>query len=94
VARNAGVPAYLIDNTEDIQTDWLDGIRGIGLTAGASAPEGLVGRVVQYLNKLGYPRVETAGDIVENVEFSLPEELTNAIPEQKSRNEKSKRNFL
>jgi len=93
VARSTGVPAHLIDNTEDIQPKWLEGIRIIGLTAGASAPEGLVGRVVQYLNQLGYPWVETAGDIVENVEFSLPEELTKIVPEHKSRDEKSKRNF-
>jgi 4-hydroxy-3-methylbut-2-en-1-yl diphosphate reductase len=93
VARNTGVPAHLIDNTEDIQTLWLEGIRVIGLTAGASAPEGLVGRVVQYLSGLGYPQVEIAGAIVENVEFSLPEELTEIVPKHKSRNEKSKRNF-
>ncbi len=93
VARSTGVPAYLIDNTEDIQPSWLEGIHIIGLTAGASAPEGLVGRVVQYLNELGYPRVETAGNIIENVEFSLPEELIKTVQEHKSRDEKSKRNF-
>jgi 4-hydroxy-3-methylbut-2-en-1-yl diphosphate reductase len=81
VAQTAGVPAYLIDNIEDIQTGWLAGVNNIGLTAGASAPEGLVERVVQYLNKLGYPSVETTGGIVEHVEFSLPPELADYFKE-------------
>jgi 4-hydroxy-3-methylbut-2-enyl diphosphate reductase len=75
VAQSAGVPAYLIDDIEDIQNSWLERVRVIGLTAGASAPEGLVQKVVHYLNGLGYPDVETAGTIVENVEFPLPPEL-------------------
>jgi 4-hydroxy-3-methylbut-2-en-1-yl diphosphate reductase len=81
VAQTAGVPAYLIDNIEDIQTGWLAGVNSIGLTAGASAPEGLVERVVQYLNQLGYPSVETTGGIVEHVEFSLPPELADYLEE-------------
>ena len=79
VAQSAGVPAYLIDNIEDIQTEWLTGVQSIGLTAGASAPEGLVERVVHYLNKLGYPSVETTGGTVEHVEFSLPPELAGCV---------------
>jgi len=78
VAQGAGVPAYLIDDIENIQTSWLTEAKVIGLTAGASAPEGLVGKVINYLNDLGYPDVETAGEIVENVEFSLPPELIAA----------------
>lgn len=86
VAQSAGTPAYLIDNIEDIQSSWLSGISIVGLTAGASAPEDLVKRVVHYLNNLGYPDVETAGEIVEHVGFSLPPELTNP-------SENSKRKF-
>ena len=78
VAQSAGVPAYLIDDIENIEPYWLDEIRTIGLTAGASAPEGLVERVVHYLNDLGFPNVETTGGIVENVQFSLPSELAKA----------------
>jgi len=78
VAQGAGVPAYLIDNIEDIKRTWLKNVRVIGLTAGASAPEGLVERVVHYLNVLGYPDIETTGGIVENVEFSLPPALAKA----------------
>jgi 4-hydroxy-3-methylbut-2-enyl diphosphate reductase len=78
VAQSAGIPAYLIDDIEDIQSTWLSGVRTVGLTAGASAPEGLVERVVGYLNELGYPTVETSGEIVEHVEFSLPPELASS----------------
>jgi len=93
VAESAGIPAYLIDDIEDIQISWLNGVRVIGLTAGASAPEGLVERVVHYLNELGYPDVETAGNIVENVEFSLPPELAKVARTPKDNRVKSKRNF-
>jgi 4-hydroxy-3-methylbut-2-en-1-yl diphosphate reductase len=79
VAQGAGTPAYLIDDIENIKLLWLKGVRRVGLTAGASAPEGLVERVVNYLNGLGYPDVETTGGIVENVQFSIPLELTKAL---------------
>ena len=75
VAQGAGTPAYLIDDIENIKLAWLEGVRRIGLTAGASAPEDLVERVTNYLNGLGYPDIETTGGIVENVQFSLPPEL-------------------
>jgi len=91
VAQSAGVPAYLIDDIEDIQLSWLKGVQCIGLTAGASAPEGLVERVVHYLNGLGYPDVETTGGMVENVEFSLPPELAAAAQNEKPHSSKSKR---
>jgi 4-hydroxy-3-methylbut-2-enyl diphosphate reductase len=91
VAQSAGVPAFLIDDIEDIQIPWLKGVKTIGLTAGASAPEGLVEKVVRYLNGLGYPGVETTGDIVESVEFSLPPELCKIGPGPRSINRKSGR---
>jgi 4-hydroxy-3-methylbut-2-en-1-yl diphosphate reductase len=75
VAQSAGVQAYLIDDIEDINLNWLRDTRIVGLTAGASAPEGLVERVIDYLKECGYPTVEEIGDIVENVQFALPNEL-------------------
>jgi 4-hydroxy-3-methylbut-2-enyl diphosphate reductase len=72
VSQSAGVPAHLIDDIEDIRRPWLKDIQTVGLTAGASAPENLVEKVVRYLAELGYPEVETMGTIVEHVEFSLP----------------------
>jgi len=75
VAQGAGIPAYLIDDIENIQSAWLSGVNTVGLTAGASAPEDLVEKVMHYLNELGYPHVEISGEIVEHVQFSLPPEL-------------------
>jgi 4-hydroxy-3-methylbut-2-enyl diphosphate reductase len=75
VAESAGVRAYLIDDIEDIRLSWMSGVRTVGLTAGASAPEGLVQRVIAFLNQIGYPEVETVGDVEEHVEFALPPEL-------------------
>jgi len=84
VSESSGVPAYLIDDIEDIQPAWLEGIEVVGLTAGASAPEGLVQRVIEYLRNLGYPKVETLGEIVEDVEFALPPELARATSSRTS----------
>jgi 4-hydroxy-3-methylbut-2-enyl diphosphate reductase len=78
VAQSAGTPAYLIDDIDDIKYSWLKDVCTIGLTAGASAPEDLVEKVLHYLNGLGYPDIETTGTIVENVQFSLPLELAKA----------------
>ncbi|PYV12564.1 MAG: 4-hydroxy-3-methylbut-2-enyl diphosphate reductase [Acidobacteria bacterium] len=76
VSESAGVPAYLVDDIDDIRPEWLAGINVVGLTAGASAPEGLVQRVLEYLKGIGFPEVETVGDVVEDVEFALPPELS------------------
>ena len=81
VAKTAGVRAYLIDDIEAIQLDWLTGIRIVGLTAGASAPEGLVEKVLGYLSNVGFPHVETIGSIIEDVEFALPQELARNVKE-------------
>jgi 4-hydroxy-3-methylbut-2-en-1-yl diphosphate reductase len=78
VSKRAGVPSYLIDDIEDVQDSWLQGVHIVGLTAGASAPEDLVEKVVHYLNDHGYPQIEKIGNIVEHVQFSLPPELANA----------------
>jgi 4-hydroxy-3-methylbut-2-en-1-yl diphosphate reductase len=77
VAEGAGVRAHLIDDIDDIQLDWLAGIQTVGLTAGASAPEELVERVIGFLAEIGYAEVQTLGTIVENVEFALPPEVAS-----------------
>lgn len=78
VARSAGVPAHLIDDIEDIQDSWIQRVKTIGLTAGASAPEDLVERVVHFLNRVGFPNVENHVGVAENVQFSLPPKLAKA----------------
>jgi len=76
VARDQGVASHLIERAEDIRPDWLSGVRVLGLTASASAPEILVREVVRYAQeKLGVREVEEFQTVRENVSFSLPQEL-------------------
>ena len=75
LARRMGARAHLIDSAEDIDTAWLEGVTGIGLTAGASAPEILVQQVIARLRELGAKvPVEMVGR-EENITFSMPREL-------------------
>jgi 4-hydroxy-3-methylbut-2-en-1-yl diphosphate reductase len=75
LAEKQGVPAYLIDGAEDIRREWLDGRRRVGLTAGASAPEGLVRDVIERLRSWGAAEVTELEGKPENVTFALPKEL-------------------
>ena len=75
LAEKQGVPAYLIDGAEDIRREWLDGRRRVGLTAGASAPEGLVRDVIERLRSWGAAEVTELQGKPENVTFALPKEL-------------------
>jgi 4-hydroxy-3-methylbut-2-enyl diphosphate reductase len=75
LAERLGASAYLIDDAEQIQPQWLQGKQSIGVTAGASAPEVLVDGVVARLQQLtGAPVQEAAGE-VEKVVFTLPKAL-------------------
>ncbi|WP_183410956.1 4-hydroxy-3-methylbut-2-enyl diphosphate reductase [Litorivivens lipolytica] len=75
LAERKGCQAHLIDSAQDIQPTWLDGVKAIGITAGASAPEVLVQDVIDRLCELGAAvPVELEGR-PENVTFSLPREL-------------------
>ena len=75
LARQNGVPAYLIDEAEQIDRDWLSGKATIGLTAGASAPEDIVQGVVEQLRAWGADTVDESMGRKEPVTFSLPVEL-------------------
>ena len=75
VAERLGVPARLIDNADEIEHEWLEGKSKIGLSAGASAPEILVDRVLQRLREWGVEKVIQDKGRQENVVFSLPAEL-------------------
>ncbi|MEI2417318.1 4-hydroxy-3-methylbut-2-enyl diphosphate reductase [Orrella sp. JC864] len=76
VAERRGTPAYLIDGAEAIDPAWLQGRSRIGITAGASAPEVLVQRVIERLKSLGAISVRTMDGLQENVAFPLPRELS------------------
>ncbi len=75
LGTECGIPAYLIDDATDINPAWLDGVNKVGLTAGASAPELLVERVVKYLETLRVVAVEPFNVVEENVAFNLPPEV-------------------
>jgi len=75
VAENLGVPAYLVDDETDIQPQWLEGKTRIGITAGASAPEILVERVIARLKQLGATEVAPLEGLQEKVSFPLPKGL-------------------
>ncbi len=72
VAHNRGVPSYLINDEADINPEWLNGVKVIGLTAGASTPEKIVQACIQRLISLGVKEVEDVVFIQEDVVFQLP----------------------
>lgn len=75
VAEGLGVPAYMIDGPDDIRREWLVGVRKVGLTAGASAPEILVQDVLLRLREWGGWVVEQEPTTEENISFPLPRSL-------------------
>jgi 4-hydroxy-3-methylbut-2-en-1-yl diphosphate reductase len=75
VAKRAGVSARLIEDAGDIDASLLDGVKTIGLTAGASAPEILVEQVSQRLSTFGFTNQRDLDLIREDVRFTLPPEL-------------------
>ena len=75
VARRSGARSYLVDGGADVQLSWLAGVRRIGVTAGASAPEDLVQEVVACLAGLGPATVVERSIRSEHVNFPLPMEV-------------------
>ena len=75
VAQAAGRQAYLINDAREIQSAWFEGVRCVGVTSGASAPEHLVQEVVDALKRLGATEVEERELVEEDVNFGLPFEL-------------------
>lgn len=78
LGERCGIPSYLIDSYQDIQTKWLENVHAIGIAAGASAPEVLVTQVIKFLKEQGAETVEELTVVEENVEFLLPKELLMA----------------
>jgi len=79
VAGNLGTHAFLIDTCRDIDEKWLDGVKTLALTAGASAPEILVQEVITFLGKKGFSNVQEVEVMPEHVRFGLPPEIVAAI---------------
>ena len=72
VAEAEGVPSYLVNGPDEIQDSWLMGAQRVGITSGASTPELLVNRVIDYLKPTSVRNVEA---MEENVSFLLPKAL-------------------
>jgi 4-hydroxy-3-methylbut-2-en-1-yl diphosphate reductase len=76
VALESGAGAsYLVDFASEIREEWLDGVRTVGLTSGASVPEDLVDEVLAWLAERGYGDVEIVRSAEEKLLFALPPEL-------------------
>jgi 4-hydroxy-3-methylbut-2-enyl diphosphate reductase len=75
VAALLGVPSHLIDDASELQAEWLQGKRRIGLTAGASAPDILVQGVITRLRELGAISVRSLEGEPETMKFPLPKGL-------------------
>jgi 4-hydroxy-3-methylbut-2-enyl diphosphate reductase len=75
VAADQGVPAWLVQDAEDVQSFWLDGVKNVGVTAGASTPEYLVRQVCERLREFGAASVRELPGLAETVRFRLPESL-------------------
>ena len=75
VASTRGI---LINDEKEIQPEWLNGKKTIGLTAGASTPEDIVQSCIQRLIELGVNEVEDVVYTQEDVVFQLPKPIVNA----------------
>jgi 4-hydroxy-3-methylbut-2-en-1-yl diphosphate reductase len=75
LADRAGIPGYLVDGAEDLQREWLNGKKTVGVTAGASAPEVRVQQVVDRLREWGAEMPAELAGREEQVVFGLPRAL-------------------
>jgi 4-hydroxy-3-methylbut-2-enyl diphosphate reductase len=74
-AAQHGTAAYMVDDESELRPEWLSGMRRVGVTAGASAPELLVRKVVARLRQMGVTDVHELDGVVERVVFPMPKEL-------------------
>jgi 4-hydroxy-3-methylbut-2-enyl diphosphate reductase len=79
VAREYGADSYLIDNETEVREEWLDGKRVVGISSGASAPEELVRRLVEFFRARGTEDISEFEVIREDVRFMLPKEIRKAM---------------
>ena len=79
VAREHGADSYLIDNEAQVREEWLVGKRVIGITSGASAPEELVQRLVDFFRRRGAEDVRELEVVSEDVRFMLPKVIRQAM---------------
>lgn len=75
LASRMGVKSQLLDDPSDIQDDWFNDVKTIGITAGASAPEELVQSIISRLKEFGADTIEELQGLEENMFFEVPKEL-------------------
>jgi 4-hydroxy-3-methylbut-2-enyl diphosphate reductase len=78
IGHELGKPAHLIDDAGDLRPDWFAGVRSVGVTAGASAPETLVQGVLEGLRRIDEIEVSTLDGVEENVRFRFPAAVADA----------------
>jgi 4-hydroxy-3-methylbut-2-enyl diphosphate reductase len=79
VGHKFGIKSHLVNDCGDIDPEWLEGVKNVGVTAGASAPEHLVQELMQFLKDASFHQMEEIELVDEDVRFSLPAELTITI---------------
>jgi 4-hydroxy-3-methylbut-2-enyl diphosphate reductase len=79
VARDLGTASYLIDGADQVQDAWLEGVRVVGVSSGASAPEELVDNLVAYFRARGTTDVSEFEVLREDVRFMLPKQIRQAM---------------
>jgi 4-hydroxy-3-methylbut-2-en-1-yl diphosphate reductase len=79
VARECGAASHLIDNEGQVEEEWLEGMRTVGITSGASAPEELVARLVEFFRARGTSDVQELEVIKEDTRFMLPKTIRQAL---------------
>lgn len=78
VGENTGVRSFLVNDWDDVDEQWLSGVKNVAVTAGASAPEHLVNELMASLREHGFRQLEEVELVEEDVRFSLPGELAHA----------------
>jgi 4-hydroxy-3-methylbut-2-en-1-yl diphosphate reductase len=84
VARDHGAESHLIDNEGQVREEWLAGTRVVGITSGASAPEALVQRLVDFFRRRGTGEVAEFEVVQEDVRFMLPKEIRTALKQRQA----------
>jgi 4-hydroxy-3-methylbut-2-enyl diphosphate reductase len=79
VAREHGAASHLIDNSLQVEEEWLRDVETVGITSGASAPEELVSQLVGFFRDRGVEDVAELRTVDENVRFMLPKEIRTEL---------------
>jgi 4-hydroxy-3-methylbut-2-en-1-yl diphosphate reductase len=85
VAREHGADSHLIDSEAEVREEWLEGKQVVGITSGASAPESLVQRLVEFFRSRGTSDVQELEVVQEDVRFMLPKVIRQRMATAEAR---------